>query len=58
VRTSTQDAWRDAGRFLVHEISEAQAIHIDDLQEFERANALVQAGLVSFPWLRRDEQRR
>ena len=36
---------------LLHEVPESRAIHIDTLDEFQRAELLVRAGLVTFPWL-------
>ena len=43
-------SWRDA-RNLVYEVPEMRAIHIDEPDDFARAEALLQIGLVSFPWL-------
>ncbi len=47
----TPGDWRRAGRHLIYEIPELRAISIDDLQGFEKAEALVKQGLISFPWL-------
>jgi len=44
------DSWMD-GKHLLLEVPEARAIHIDDLEEFRRADLMVRSGLVSFPWL-------
>lgn len=46
-------SWRDRGRHLMHEIPESRAIHIDDADEFARADALIRAGLIRLPWLER-----
>lgn len=48
------EAWRGRGRHLMHEIPESRAIHIDDVDEFERADALIRAGLIRLPWLERE----
>ena len=45
-----QGSWMN-GRHLMHEIPEARAIHIDDLDEFERAELMIKHGLVKFPWM-------
>lgn len=44
--------WSTEGRFLLHEIPESRAIHIDDLHEFEVAELLVKKNLISLPWIR------
>jgi len=43
--------WRGPGRHLLHEIPEARAVHIDDADEFAKAEALIGAGLLRLPWL-------
>jgi len=50
VRTQER-SWRQSGRYLIHETPEARAMSIDTLQEFQRAEFLVQSGQISFPWL-------
>lgn len=49
VRTEAH-RWR-AGRHLLHEIPESRAMSIDTAEGFARAEALVSAGLIAFPWL-------
>ena len=48
---SQERSWREAGRYLLHEIPERRAMSIDTLEEFERAELLVKGGLITFPWL-------
>ena len=48
----TTASWRDAGKHLMYEIPESRAMSIDTLDEFRRCEALVQAGLIRFPWLK------
>jgi N-acylneuraminate cytidylyltransferase len=43
--------WRAEGRHLVYEVPEINAIHIDDADEFERAELAITRGLVRLPWL-------
>ena len=43
--------WLENGRHLLCEIPETRAIHIDDLEEFKRAELFLKNGLISFPWL-------
>lgn len=50
VRDNKKD-WRHSPNHLIYEIPESRAIHIDDLQEFEKAELLVRNKFVSFPWL-------
>ncbi len=47
---AASDSWM-GGSLRLLEVPEARAIHIDDLDEFERADLLVRHGLVKFPWL-------
>lgn len=42
--------WR-SGRFLIHEIPEQQAIHIDTAYDLKKSDLLIRHGLVPFPWL-------
>ncbi len=46
-----EGSWRERGRHLMHEVPESRAIHIDDAEEFERADLLVRGGLIRLPWL-------
>jgi CMP-N,N'-diacetyllegionaminic acid synthase len=50
VRAETRN-WRPHGRHRLYEIPERNAIHIDDADEFARAEALLQQGLLRLPWL-------
>ena len=45
-------SWMD-GRNVMLEIPEVRAIHIDDQEEFERADLMIREGLVRLPWLER-----
>jgi len=47
---TVQGSWMN-GRHLMHEIPDFRAIHIDDLNEFNRAEVMLQSGLLQFPWL-------
>lgn len=51
VRRSGDD-WRQTGRHLMWELPEARAMSIDTAEEFDRAEALVRAGLIGLPWLK------
>jgi CMP-N,N'-diacetyllegionaminic acid synthase len=42
--------WR-SGKMLPYEVSDSRAIHIDDADEFRRAEILIQAGYITLPWL-------
>jgi CMP-N,N'-diacetyllegionaminic acid synthase len=44
--------WRPFGKHLLYEIPERRAISIDDLQQFEQAEAMVRSGHIQFPWLK------
>jgi N-acylneuraminate cytidylyltransferase len=44
-------SWFDEGTYAGIEIPEAQAFSIDDEYEFRLIQALVDAGLITFPWL-------
>jgi CMP-N,N'-diacetyllegionaminic acid synthase len=50
VRAEEED-WRAKGRHLIYEVPELNAIHIDDEQEFVRAELLLRQGLIRLPWL-------
>ena len=49
-----KDSWRDKGRHLIYEMPENRTMSIDDADQFQRAELLVNNGLVSFPWLGAD----
>ena len=49
VRREAAD-WRAPGKHLLFEIPEASAIHIDDADEFARAEVMIRAGLIRLPW--------
>jgi len=51
IRRSTANAWREAGRHIVYEVPESRAVHIDGIEEFERADLMIRAGLIRLPWL-------
>ncbi len=42
--------WRHR-KMLLHPIPERRAIHIDTMDEFQRTDLLIRAGLLSLPWL-------
>ena len=42
--------WRGQGKHLLLEIPDLRAISIDDLQQFEQAEAMVKTGLITLPW--------
>ena len=46
-----RDSWRRPGRHLLYEIPELRAMSIDTEEQFQKAELLVKAGLVRFPWL-------
>lgn len=48
---SQEQSWRRTGKHLFYEVPEFQAMSIDTVQEFERADLLVKNGLITFPWL-------
>jgi N-acylneuraminate cytidylyltransferase len=45
------DKWIDHGRHLIYEVPERRAIHIDDIDEFLRTEALIRQGFICLPWL-------
>jgi len=47
-----EGSWMN-GRNVMLEIPEVRAIHIDDREEFERADLMIREGLVRLPWLER-----
>jgi len=51
VRRETTGVWRAAGKHLIYEVPEVRAIHIDNADEFARADLLIRNGLIRLPWL-------
>lgn len=47
----TAPSWREKGRNLMLEVPELRAVSIDDLEQFRKTEALIQAGLIRLPWL-------
>ena len=47
-----ETTWRGNGKFLMYEIPDVRALDIDDLDGFQRAEALIRSGLVHLPWLK------
>lgn len=45
--------WRKAGRHLMLELPERRSCSIDTLDQFQRVEALVKAGLIELPWLKK-----
>ncbi|OGQ05106.1 MAG: hypothetical protein A2W61_03225 [Deltaproteobacteria bacterium RIFCSPLOWO2_01_44_7] len=45
--------WLEQGKYLLCEIPESRAIHIDTIHEFERTELLLKNNLISFPWMER-----
>jgi N-acylneuraminate cytidylyltransferase len=43
--------WRADGRHLLYEVPEDRAVHIDTIEEFERAELLIREGFIKLPWL-------
>ena len=50
VRTQER-SWRQAGRYLMHEIPEMRAMSIDTASQFAQAEHLLTGGVIQFPWL-------
>ena len=42
--------WR-TGRLKIQPVPEARAIHIDDAEQFERAELMISKGLIKLPWI-------
>jgi len=51
------DTWRP-GDFLMHEVEERQFINIDNAYELEKADVMIKAGLIRYPWLSGSRPRR
>ena len=49
-----EDSWRAEGKYLMHEIPELRAMSIDDADQFQRAELLVNEGLIKLPWLQKN----
>lgn len=49
IRRETMN-WR-ASAHVIHEIPDFRAIHIDDINEFDRANLLIKNGVIQLPWI-------
>lgn len=45
--------WRGVGRHLMLELPERRTSSIDTLDQFERIEALIKAGLIDLPWLKK-----
>lgn len=45
-----EKGWRHAPHVL-YEMPEARAIHIDDMNEFDKTDLLIRQGWINFPWL-------
>jgi N-acylneuraminate cytidylyltransferase len=43
--------WIDEGKNLMVEIPEIRAFHIDHIEDFDKAKALLDAGIVRLPWI-------
>lgn len=48
---SQEGSLRREGRHLIYQVPEERAMSIDTVAEFERAELLVNHGLINFPWL-------
>lgn len=48
----TRGPWRARGRHRLLVVPERRAVSIDTLDQFERAQSLVESGLVRLPWLK------
>lgn len=47
-----RENWLEKGKYVMVEIPERRAIHIDDQHEFEKAELFLKKGFISFPWLK------
>lgn len=45
--------WIEEGKHLMLEIPEQRAIHIDHLEDFEKAKLFLESGTISFPWIKK-----
>ncbi len=50
--------WRTDGKHLMLVVPDSRAVSIDYLEQFHRTEALVRAGLISFPWLKQKRSAR
>ena len=44
-------SWREGGNLLMYEVPEIRSMSFDNLEEFERAEVMVNNGLIKLPWL-------
>ena len=44
-------SWRQGGRLLMYEVPEVRSMSFDTIEEFQRAELMVKAGIVNLPWL-------
>jgi len=44
--------WIEKGKHLMLEIPEHRAIHIDHIEDFEKAKLFLESGTISFPWIK------
>jgi N-acylneuraminate cytidylyltransferase len=51
LRREPDGLWRQHGKHLLYEIPERRAMSIDTAEQFERAEVLVKAGVIKFPWM-------
>ena len=49
----TAASWRTDGKHLMLVTPDSRAVSIDYLEQFQRTEALVRAGLIDFPWLKK-----
>jgi len=49
----TAASWRTGGKHLMLVTPDSRAVSIDYLEQFQRTEALVRAGLIALPWLRK-----
>jgi CMP-N,N'-diacetyllegionaminic acid synthase len=47
--------WIEKGRNRMIEIEEIRAIHIDHLEDFEKARVLLESKVIEFPWLKNEK---
>lgn len=52
----TAASWREGGRHLLHVVPDSRAVSIDTLEQFQRTEALVRAGLIPMPWLKKEKR--
>lgn len=47
-----EGSWME-GKYRMIEVAESRSIHIDEIDEFDRADLMIREGLVRLPWLER-----